>query len=325
MAIMEENQGPRPMEKLAKILYTEVNKGEIVIPADKGKGFIKGMRPNEHMGILMANYQLYGEIPMQPSLPIFKIPDFSQARDVPSYLLFQFKNCLSTAGEGLEEPTVQVSTMNIFMENNLLDVHNRADVYITISSAFLMQQIPNYRESKLLEQIMENRQPRFFENCINSKQVALIREMEKSSDESIFRAYDVANKANELICQLLMSLCVRSEKTLYPVHPDDLQNIYKARNRMLSSLHTPPVLAQLAADAGMSESKFKRLFKQIFGDSVFHYYQLRRMQKAASLLDTGQYSVTEVGYRMGFTNLSHFSRQFEAIIGCKPKQYMKRN
>lgn len=321
----KEEQSPRPMEKLAKILHTEVNKGEIVIPADIGKGIIKGMRPNEHMGILIANYQLYGEIPMQPSLPLFKTPDFSQARNVPSFLLFQFKNGLSTAGEGLEEPTVQVSTMNIFMENDLLNANNRADVCITISSAFLMQQIPNYKESKLLEQIMENRQPLFFEHCINAKQVALIHEMEKSCEESIFQAYDVANKANELICQLLMSLCARSEKTLYPVHPDDLQNIYKARNQMLSSLHTPPVLARMAADAGMSESKFKRLFKQIFGDSVFHYYQLRRMQKAASLLDTGQYSVTEVGYRMGFTNLSHFSRQFEAMIGSKPKHYMKKN
>lgn len=224
-----------------------------------------------------------------------------------------------------EAPTVQVSTMNVFMENDLLNAPNRADVYITISSAFLMSQIPNYKESKLLEQIMENRQPLFFENCINGKQVALIQEIEKNCNDSIFRAYNLSNKANELICQLLMSLCDRSEKALYPIHPDDLQNIYKARKRMLSSLNTPPVISLLAADAGMSESKFKRLFKQIFGDSVFHYYQLRRMQKAASLLDTAQYSVTEVGYRMGFTNLSHFSRQFEAIMGSKPKQYMKRN
>ena len=321
----KEYQGPRPMEKLAKILHAEFSNGEIVIPASKGKGFIRGMRPNEHLGILIANYHLYEEIAMQSSIPVFKTSGFAQAKDVPSYLLFQFKNCLPTAEESSEAPTVQVSTMNVFMENDLLKAHNRADVYITISSAFLMSQIPNYKESKLLEQIMENRQPLFFENCINGKQVALIQEITKNCNDSIFRAYNLSNKANELVCQLLMSLCDRSEKTLYPIHPDDLQNIYKARNQMLSSLNTPPVISLLAADAGMSESKFKRLFKQIFGDSVFHYYQLRRMQKAASLLDTAQYSVTEVGYRMGFTNLSHFSRQFEAIIGSKPKQYMKRN
>lgn len=148
--------------------------------------------------------------------------------------------------------------------------------------------------------------------------------MENTHSDSIFQAYDLANKGNALICQLLMSLCNRTEQTLYPIHPDDLQNIYKAREKMLSSLSTPPVLSVLAQYAGMSESKFKRLFKQVFGDSVFHYYQLRRLQKAASLLDTGHCSVTEVGYRLGFTNLSHFSRQFESIIGVKPKQYRKK-
>ncbi|MGN0028871.1 MAG: hypothetical protein ACI35Q_03965 [Marinilabiliaceae bacterium] len=37
MAKVKEKHGPRPMEKLAKILHAEVNKGEIVIPAEKLK------------------------------------------------------------------------------------------------------------------------------------------------------------------------------------------------------------------------------------------------------------------------------------------------
>jgi len=33
--------------------------------------------------------------------------------------------------------------------------------------------------------------------------------------------------------------------------------------------------------------------------------------------------VSDVGYQMGFTNLSHFSRVFEEHIGMKPKQYSR--
>lgn len=319
---LEQIESPHPLEKFADILHTTVHHGEVTIPQDKGYGFIRGIRPNEHMGILIVNYHLYESIPsMRPSI---SMPSTFQDESEQAYLLFHFQNCLSQSKENGGEPIVQISKMNFFMENDALNECNKADVYITINSEFLKQQIPEYKDSKLLEQIIENKQPLFFENCLQPKQLSIIHEMENNHSDSIFQAYDLANKGNALICQLLMSLYTRTEQTLYPIHPDDLQNIYKAREKMLSNLSIPPVLSELAQFAGMSESKFKRLFKQVFGDSVFHYYQLRRIQKAASLLDTGHYSVTEVGYRLGFTNLSHFSRQFESIIGVKPKQYRKK-
>ena len=45
------------------------------------------------------------------------------------------------------------------------------------------------------------------------------------------------------------------------------------------------------------------------------------MQEAARLLTTGTLTVSEVGYQLGFTNLSHFTRVFETHIGLKPKKY----
>ena len=73
----------------------------------------------------------------------------------------------------------------------------------------------------------------------------------------------------------------------------------------------------------MSPSKLKRLFKQIFGNSIFNYYQDFRMKEAARLLKEEKLSVSEVGYQLGFTNLSHFSRIFKKHIGMNPKQYTK--
>ncbi|WP_299780834.1 helix-turn-helix transcriptional regulator [uncultured Formosa sp.] len=78
------------------------------------------------------------------------------------------------------------------------------------------------------------------------------------------------------------------------------------------------MLAQLA---GFSESKLKRLFKQIFGNSLYDYYQVFRMKEAARLLKENKLSVSEVGYKIGFSNLSHFSRVFEKHVGLKPKKY----
>ena len=92
---------------------------------------------------------------------------------------------------------------------------------------------------------------------------------------------------------------------------------------MLEHLETPPVIKELAVGAHIGPSKLKRLFKQVFGSSIFNYYQVFRMKEAARLLKEEKLSVSEVGYRLGFTNLSHFSRVFNDHIGMKPKQYSR--
>jgi AraC-like DNA-binding protein len=84
-----------------------------------------------------------------------------------------------------------------------------------------------------------------------------------------------------------------------------------------------PVIKELAVCANMSPSKLKRLFKQIFGDSIFSYYQVFRMKEATRLLKEEKLSVSDVGYQLGFTNLSHFSSVFKEHIGMKPKQYSR--
>ncbi|MDR1610540.1 MAG: helix-turn-helix domain-containing protein [Candidatus Symbiothrix sp.] len=47
------------------------------------------------------------------------------------------------------------------------------------------------------------------------------------------------------------------------------------------------------------------------------------IKEAARLLKEEKLSVSDAGYRLGFTNLSHFSRVFAAHIGMKPKQYSR--
>jgi AraC-like DNA-binding protein len=118
-----------------------------------------------------------------------------------------------------------------------------------------------------------------------------------------------------------MELEKRDEKHLYDLNIHDIQTIYKVKTQMLEHLGVPPVIGDLALSASMSPTKLKRLFKQIFGNSIFNYYQTFRIKEAALLLKEGKLSVSEVGYRMGFTNLSHFSKVFKAHIGVRPKQY----
>jgi AraC-like DNA-binding protein len=128
-------------------------------------------------------------------------------------------------------------------------------------------------------------------------------------------------KCEELLCHTVALLLQREAIPPSKVHLVDLQAIYAIKLRLQSSLGEALRIAVLAKAANMSEPKLRKLFRQTFGKSVFDYYQMLRMQEAARLLKEQHLTVSEVGYQVGFTNLSHFSRVFEQHIGLKPKKY----
>lgn len=126
-------------------------------------------------------------------------------------------------------------------------------------------------------------------------------------------------KAQELIYFLFAKLFSRANSISVKVNPADAEKIYEIRSTILFDLSISPQLPDLAAQAGMSLTKMKQLFQQIFGKSIYNYYQAERMEEAAQLLN--YLSVSDTGYKVGFTNLSHFTRLFEKHHQMKPKQY----
>ena len=178
-------------------------------------------------------------------------------------------------------------------------------------------------KSSVLQSLLQNTQPLLFEQLIYPSLQKIVDEIVTETVDKTFELFFMRIKAEELICRLLMELDKRDENQLYALNTHDIQTIFKVKEQMLEHPGTPPVIKELADSANMSPSKLKRLFRQIFGNSIFNYYQEFRMKEAARLLKEGNLSVSDVGYQLGFTNLSHFSRVFNEHIGMKPKQYSR--
>jgi AraC-like DNA-binding protein len=128
-------------------------------------------------------------------------------------------------------------------------------------------------------------------------------------------------KCEELLCYTMALLMQREALPLSRMHIDDIRAVYAVKLRLQAAVGAAPGIAALAREAGMSAPKLRKLFRQTFGTGVFDYYQALRMQEAVRLLKEQHLSVAEVGYRLGFTNLSHFARVFEAHTGLKPKKF----
>ena len=85
----------------------------------------------------------------------------------------------------------------------------------------------------------------------------------------------------------------------------------------------PPTIKELARCIAISESKLKKIFKIVYGLPPYEYYQKQRMQKAKQMLLSGDYSIKDVGYTLGYSNLSNFTLAFKKEFGALPSDVLK--
>ncbi len=83
-------------------------------------------------------------------------------------------------------------------------------------------------------------------------------------------------------------------------------------------IHERWTIERLAAEAGLSASRFMHLFRQLMGVSPGQYLQQRRMMRARMLLERSALSVGEAMSRVGCRDPSHFARDFKRHHGFPP-------
>ena len=72
---------------------------------------------------------------------------------------------------------------------------------------------------------------------------------------------------------------------------------------------------------GMSKARFGRVFKQASGMTLGPYLNQVRMTHAVELLDEARDSISEIAFRLGFSDQSHFDRRFRETFGRTPSQH----
>jgi transcriptional regulator GlxA family with amidase domain len=84
--------------------------------------------------------------------------------------------------------------------------------------------------------------------------------------------------------------------------------IRRAIDLIDANSHTPILATDLCKTVGISHSRFRSLFKQEAGVSFREYLSRRRLKEAATLLVTTDLSITEICFRVGWSDLSNFEK-----------------
>jgi DNA-binding response OmpR family regulator/ligand-binding sensor domain-containing protein/two-component sensor histidine kinase len=77
----------------------------------------------------------------------------------------------------------------------------------------------------------------------------------------------------------------------------------------------------LVSSAGMSRTVFFKKIKAITGLAPIEFIRDMKIKRAAQLLDTGQFSVKEVGFMIGISDPAYFRKCFKQKYDVNPTQY----
>ncbi len=130
---------------------------------------------------------------------------------------------------------------------------------------------------------------------------------------------------------LLYSLeCMVGEKEIetltckFLANEADREKIIKAREILIQHIGDPITIKELSRKVAINECYLKKGFKEMFGTTIFDFYQNQRMEHAKFLLYEKGLTVTEVSFLLGYSSISHFSTAFKKHTGLKPCELLLR-
>ncbi len=128
------------------------------------------------------------------------------------------------------------------------------------------------------------------------------------------------SKALELIAHFLFVtkdpelFCMRQKRVAR-------DRVERTKELLARDLANPPTLEMIGQEVGCSPFHLSRIFSREAGLTIPQFLRNQRMERAAELLRSGRYNVTEAATEVGYASLSHFSKAFCETIGCCPALY----
>lgn len=94
-------------------------------------------------------------------------------------------------------------------------------------------------------------------------------------------------------------------------------------SRITDHLAQPLAAADIAAELGMTESRFSRFFRRATGNTFTDFVNRVRINRACQLLMESDTLITDICYGVGFNNVANFNRRFLDIKGMTPREYRR--
>lgn len=309
------------MEMVAEQFGTSVINDGFTIPSSIGSGYFKQYYPLPWLTLTYISFVAYEPITMIRR-------SVENSKWIP--VMFYINEHKHEQIIGTSTKTVGVDTLDgIFMPSSSIPTEwsfppkkRYENITLTFNKDWI-EKIDAAHETYIGRLLQSDKAFYLFETITPAMQQVLDNIKSTTEIDNPFSTLHLHGKTMELLTMFLEKLEKRSEvKSLANLNLNDVESVFRVRRQILQSLSNVPSIPELAREANMSSSKLQKCFKQVIGKAIAEYALSEKMEWAKRLLSTRLYSVSEVGYKVGYTNLSHFTEAFCKYHRMKPKQYL---
>lgn len=187
---------------------------------------------------------------------------------------------------------------------------------IFLEEAFFFRQMPEnhsafyYKDSNTFGPIFKKN------HYINAKIEHILNEITNCEFEGHLETLYLKAKMIELIG---LQLAQAKEQKAVGLKSAEVEKMIEVKELIANNLNESYSLSYLARVAGTNEQYLKKHFKLLYGNTVFGYITMCKMQKAKELLLTGKYQITEIAEMVGYRHATHFTSAFKKFFGFVPK------
>jgi AraC-like DNA-binding protein len=100
--------------------------------------------------------------------------------------------------------------------------------------------------------------------------------------------------------------------------------IAKAIERLRKDFDQPLRIENIARELGMSVSGFHHHFKEVTAMSPLQFQKQLRLQEARRLMLDEHLDAASAGYRVGYGDAAHFTREYKRLFGAPPMRDVER-
>ena len=110
-----------------------------------------------------------------------------------------------------------------------------------------------------------------------------------------------------------------------PSAPSKEWNTVLSTLRIIMNSYDDPhlTLETIASSLYISKSHIERAFKKEYGQTPIAYWASQRIMQVASMLETTNYSLSEIAQMLGFSDVKYMSKSFKKIKGKTPTEYRR--
>ena len=153
----------------------------------------------------------------------------------------------------------------------------------------------------------------------NDEALSLFDTFAKTAGNSITDVLKTKSCVLSLIARYI-ELAKKSRVTIKSRTDDRLDNVLRYINYNIAR---PVSNDELSSLCHLHPNHFIRFFKERTGQTPAHYIKCRKMDIAKRLLENSDLNISEVMEKVGFDDISYFSKQFKIFYAMSPREYRK--